>query len=148
MARAMGRNNDLLNQIKFGFWVRTKQAPYRAVRWERTFHDDGRETLRGRNWVEVLPHGEEERTPARFFAADVELAGPHDRLTYYPAANEPVCGWQEASWIESGEFCPRMREAAADGELEAFCRRHMTELTGSEGEETNAEPQGEVSSHP
>lgn len=145
MAHAMGKNVDMIRAQKFGFWVRTKQAPYRAVRWEVQRHEDGRESLRGRGWVEVLAHGED-REPQRFFAADVELAGPHEWLSYYPAASEPICGWGRPRLPEGDtQFCPRQRENAADGQLEPFCRRHMTELLGSAGEESNAT--GEAGSH-
>lgn len=138
MAQSMGANREMIRALKFGFWVREKKSR-RAVRWEAARHPDGRESLRGRNWVEVLPHGEE-REPERFFAADVELAGPHDYLTYYPAADEPVCGWSE----KPGEFCPRVRERAADGNLEPFCRKHQTHIQGEEphGEDQSG-PQGE-----
>lgn len=127
-------NVQMLAEMRWGFWTRTKQD-HRAVRWEDQRHEDGRQSFRGRNWVEVLPHDDQEREPDRFFGADIELAGPHERLTYYPAASEPVCGWQEAAWIAAGEFCPRVRERTAEGELEPFCRKHMREL---QGEETHA----------
>jgi hypothetical protein len=83
--------------------------------------------------VEVLPHGED-REPDRYFAADVELVGPHEYLHYYPAVNEPVCGWM----IESGKYCARSR-AVTDERIQSFCARHEAELTA--GEETNGEDQ-------
>lgn len=117
-------NTRLIRQQQFGFWIGTKQAPRRAVRWEKTFKEDGRETLRGKNWVEILPHGES-RTPERFFAADVELIGPHEWLEYYPAVDEPVCGWGRPRLPEGEmQYCPRTRE-----ESEPFCRTHMAELS-------------------
>lgn len=119
----------LLEQIKFGFWVRTKVAPFRAVRFQALRHPDGRESRRGRVWVEVLEHGVT-REPGKFLTAEVELAGPHEWLDYYPAVNEPVCGWGRPR-LPDGEmqYCPRHRKEDA-----AFCRRHMEELEGSEGE--------------
>lgn len=129
---SMGRNRELIQAQAWGFWVATKQAPRRAVRWEQARHEDGRVSLRGKNWVEVLPHDDHEREAERFHGADVELVGPSERLPYYPAASEPVCGWQEAAWIAAGGYCPRIRERQADGELEPFCRKHMTQLQGEE----------------
>lgn len=138
MAPSMGRNANLIGAQKFGFWVGTKRAPRRAVRWEATRLDDGRETLRGRNWVEVLPQGQN-RNPERFFASEVEMVGPDEWLTYFPALNEPVCGWGRPR-LPKGEmqYCPRtVREA--DGQREAFCPRHMRELQAPEGEENHGE---------
>lgn len=123
MAPSMGKNADLIRAQRFGFWIATKLAPRRAVRWEATRLEDGRETLRGRNWVEVLPHGEK-RVPLRFFAAEVEHVGPHEWLTYYPAVDEPVCGWGRPRLPEGEmQYCPRIRE-----EDDPFCRMHMSEL--------------------
>jgi hypothetical protein len=130
-------NEYMLDQMRWGFWIRTKQD-HRAVRWEDQRHEDGRQSFRGRNWVEVLPHDDSGREPERFFGADVELAGPYQRLSYYPAHDEPVCGWQEAEWRAAGEYCPRVRERQADGELEPFCRKHMTELQGEETHDGNS----------
>lgn len=131
-------NKRLLDQMAYGFWVRTKQAPHRAVRWAPQRHDDGRESFRGKGWTEVLEHGED-REPEQFYGADVELVGPHEWLDYYPATNEPVCGWGRPR-LPKGEmqYCPRRRE-----EGEPWCRLHMHEL----GEETNARA-GEADSHP
>lgn len=113
----------LLDLYKYGFWVRTKNAPHRAVRWERQYHEDGRESFRGRNWIEVLPHGST-RDPEQYFTVDVEYVGPHEWMDYYPAVDEPVCGWGRPR-LPDGEmqYCPRLREPD-----EPFCRRHMTEL--------------------
>lgn len=124
---------EMIRKQKYGFWVATKLAPRRAVRWDvGALHEDGRPKFRGRNWVEVLPHGST-RTPERFHAADVELVGPHEWLTYYPGAEEPVCGWGRPR-LPLGEMqhCPQNRE-----EGDPFCRKHMAELARSEGEETH-----------
>lgn len=138
MTTSMGRNRELIRAMKFGFWVGTKLMPRRAVRWESATRDDGRATLRGRNWVEVLPIGER-RSAERFFAADVELVGPSEWLDYYPAADEPICGWGRPRLPDGRiQHCPRSRE-----DDQAFCRRHMTELTSSEGEEEHAGEQEE-----
>lgn len=134
-----GRNADLIRAQKYGFWVGTKLMPRRAVRWEATVHEDGRTSLRGRNWVEVLEHGET-RQPERFHAADVELVGPSEWLTYYPGVEEPVCGWMD----RPGHYCPRAREVT-DGAVQPFCPRHEAELQGSEGEEEHA--RGNEGSH-
>ena len=120
----------LINAMKYGFWVRTKQDPPRMVRWVPQTHEDGRQSLRGRNWVEVLPHGER-RVPERFNVADVELAGPHEWLAYYPAVHQPVCGWGRPRLPDGATvYCPRTRE-----ENNPFCNQHTAELTGSAGEE-------------
>lgn len=129
-------NERLLEHQKWGFWVGTKALPRKAVRWDPQFHEDGRQKFRGCNWVEVLAHGAT-HTPETFYGADVEAVGPYERLTYYPAVDEPVCGWQEAEWMETGEYCPRVRERASDGSLEAFCRQHQAVLAAT-GEESNA----------
>lgn len=121
---------QLIRAMRYGFWVRTKQDPVRQVRWEPQRHEDGRQSFRGRNWVEVLPHGER-RPPERFAAADVVLAGPSDALPYYPAADEPVCGWGRPG-LPDGQmhYCPRTREPN-----DPFCPQHTAELNSSEGEE-------------
>lgn len=124
---SMGRNRELLRAQAWGFWVVTKQEPRRAVHWIQAQHEDGRPSLRGRNWVEVLEHGVT-RDPETFHGADVELAGPHEWLTYYPAVDEPVCGWGRPRLPDgSMQYCPRQREAE-----QPFCRKHMTELQGEE----------------
>jgi hypothetical protein len=134
---AEGVNARLIQQQAYGFWVRTKQTR-RAVRWSAQLNDKGNVTYRGRNWVEVLEHGAE-RPPERFYGADVELAGPHEWLDYYPSADEPVCGWQEVPG--SQQYCPRRRE-----QDEPFCRKHMSEL---QGEDNHArEGEGEAGSQP
>ena len=118
------RTEQLIDSYKWGFWVRTKVAPFRAVRWEPQKHKDGqRQSFRGRNWVEVIPHGED-REPERFFAVDVEYAGPHEWLDYYPALNEPVCGWGRPR-LPAGDmqYCPRLREKD-----QPFCQKHLHEL--------------------
>jgi len=120
----------MLDAQRYGFWVRTKLNPRSAVRWEPQAHEDGRQSFRGQNWVEVLPHGED-REPDRYFAADVELVGPHEYLHYYPAASEPVCGWM----TEPGKYCPRPRAVTTES-MQPFCAKHQAELT-AEGEETN-----------
>jgi len=125
-----GVTPTLLQQMAYGFWVRSKQTR-RAVRWEPQRHKDGRQSFRGRGWVEVLEHGAT-RAPEKFHAADVELVGPHQWLDYYPGVDEPVCGW--AKEPGRNEFCPRQRH-----EGEPFCRRHMAELNDSAGEETHGE---------
>lgn len=136
MAPSMGRNADMIRNMKFGFWVGTRQAPRRAVKWEPTRLEDGRETLRGKNWVEVMEHGES-REPERFHGADVENVGPHEWLTYYPAVNEPVCGWMESE----GQYCPRPRAVTSDA-VQPFCRRHEDQLQGEE--EHGGEEQGDT----
>lgn len=134
---SMGRNREMLNAQKLGFWIATKRGPRRAVRWEPAQHEDGRTTMRGRNWVEVREHGSI-HTAERFHGADVEMVGPHEWLTYYPAADEPICGWGRPRLPEGDmQYCPRLR--AQD---QAFCARHMSEL---QGEETNGTREG--SSH-
>lgn len=120
-------NEQLLKAQAWGFWVRTKLAPHRAVRWEPQFHEDGRRSFRGQNWVEVLPQGTD-RIPERFFAADVERAGPHEWLTYYPHPQEPVCGWAREPGV--AQYCPRLR-----GDEQPFCPKHMAELEAPQGEE-------------
>lgn len=144
MAPSTGRNADMIRAQKFGFWVGTKRTPRRAVRWEPTLLEDGRESLRGRNWVEVLAYGHERQEPERFFGADVELVGPAEWITYYPAVDEPICGWGRPR-LPGGDmqYCPRTRRVA-EGQLEAFCPAHMRELHALEGEEKNA---GEDDSH-
>jgi hypothetical protein len=122
----------MLDSMRYGFWVRMKLHPFRAVRWEPDRHEDGRQTFRGKNWVEVLAHTED-REPERFHAADVELAGPHEWMHYYPAANEPVCGWM----VEPGKYCPRSRAVTGDA-IQPFCPKHQAELTA--GEESNDRP--------
>lgn len=117
-------------QMTYGFWIRTRQDPPRAVRWEPQVREDGTVTNRGRGWVEVLPHGAT-REAERFLAADVELAGPHEWLSYYPGPEEPVCGWGRPRLPRGNmQYCPRQR--AGD---DPFCKKHMAELEGSEGEE-------------
>jgi hypothetical protein len=124
-------NERLLEARKWGFWAGTKTAPRRAVRWDPVQHPDGRQSFRGRNWVEVLPHGED-REPERFFGADIEAVGPHEWLTYYPAAGEPICGWGRPRLPDGGmQYCPRTRVGDA-----AFCPQHMIEV---QGEDTHAE---------
>lgn len=121
----------LLDAERWGFWTRTNKAPFRAVRWEAKLREDGRRSFHGKNWVEVLPHGEE-REPERFHTADVESAGPHEWLDYYPASDEPVCGWGRPR-LPAGEmqYCPRKR---AEGQ--PFCQKHMHELL-DDAEERN-----------
>lgn len=131
---ALGASARLVQLQKYGFWIRTKQTPYRAVRWEVQTHDDGRQKYRGRNWVEVRAHGDTHE-PERFYGADVEPAGPHEWLAYYPAADEPLCGWM----VEAGKYCPRER-AVTDDAIQPFCPKHQAELEeSSEGEETHGE---------
>lgn len=131
----------VLDLTRYGFWVRTKLAPFRAVRWEEQRHEDGRQSYRGKNWVEVLPHGED-REPERFFTADVETAGPHEWLEYYPAVREPVCGWGQPRMPHGKTlFCP----AARRGD-DAFCPKHMAvlneerNLDGAQEPGTGGEP--------
>ncbi len=117
----------LLQMRTYGFWIRTKLAPYRAVRWEDQAHGDGRQSFRGKNWVEVLPHGED-REPEHFFTADVEPVGPHEWLSYYPGADEPVCGWGRPRLPDGAmQYCPRQRD-----EGQPFCDKHMMELLKEE----------------
>lgn len=116
----------MLDAQRWGFWVRTKLNPHSAVRWVGPKHEDGRQSYRGKNWVEVLPHGED-REPDRYFAADVELVGPHEYLSYYPAVNEPVCGWM----VEQGKYCPRLREITSQA-IQPFCPKHQAELSAGE----------------
>jgi len=130
----------MLEAQRYGFWIRTKLNPYCAVRWEPATHDDGRATYRGRNWVEVLPHGEI-READRYFAADVELVGPHEYLSYYPAVNEPVCGWM----VEPGKYCPRPRGVTSEA-IQPFCPKHQAEL--SAGEESNGAQESGVGDEP
>lgn len=114
----------LLAVQAYGFWIRTKQAPFRAVRWEQQLREDGRQSFHGKRWIEILPHGED-REPEHFYTADVEPVGPHEWLTYYPAVDEPICGWGRPRLPEGQmQYCPRLREAD-----EAFCRTHMAELS-------------------
>lgn len=143
---SMGRNRELIKAQSFGFWIGTKRAPRRAVRWENAQLEDGRASMRGRNWVEVLSHAEHgKREPERFFGADVEYIGPHEWLTYHPHVDEPVCGWGRPRLPEGEmQYCPRVRQVTPAGQREAFCPAHMRELQGSQGEETDA---GEAGSH-
>jgi len=125
----MGTSADLIRVQKYGFWIGTKSAPRRAVRWEPKERPDGRQTYRGRNWVEVLEHGVS-REPERFYGADVEAVGPHEWLTYYPAAGEPVCGWGRPRLPDGGmQYCPRIRQ-----DDKPFCRMHETEIQGEESD--------------
>lgn len=124
----------LLQMQGYGFWVRTKTAPYRAVKWDPQRHEDGRQSFRGRNWVEVLPHGIH-RAPERFFTADVEAAGPHEWLSYYPPTTELICGWGDTTHTPV-RYCPRKRTQA-----EPFCRKHMAELTKVGEEDAGEEAQ-------
>lgn len=121
----------LLDLQRYGFWLRTKRPPFRAVRWEAQAHEDGRQSFRGRNWVEVLPQGATWEAE-RFFSADIEAAGPHEWLTYLPGTREPVCGWGKPR-LPDGEmqYCPRSRT-----DDNAFCRLHMAEM--ARGEEKDA----------
>ena len=125
-------NERYLNEMRRGFWVRTRQDPPRAVKWDPKLTPSGRPTYRGDRWVEVLPYGTR-RAPERFYAADVTLAGPHEHLAYYPAVDEPVCGWGYGD----GTFCPRMR-SVLDGVPQVFCPRHEAELQGEEEYESGA----------
>lgn len=114
----------LLDAERYGFWTRTKTAPYRAVVWEPQRHEDGRQSFRGRNWVEVLAHGED-REPERYFTHEVETVGPHEWLTYYPEIKAPVCGWGRPRLPDGVmQHCPRRRRDGA-----AFCPYHEAELT-------------------
>lgn len=134
------RNLALARAQRFGFWIGTKLDPRRAVYWQVTYDDQGRMKRKGRNWVEVLPHGVS-REPARFAAAEVEMVGPHEWLTYYPEADAPICGWGRPRLPDGAmQYCPKDRE-----EGEPFCRAHMAELQSSEGEEQNGP--GEDGSH-
>lgn len=133
-------NERLQDMAKLGFWIRTKQEPYRAVRWEPQRHEDGRQKFRGQNWVEVLRHGAT-RPAERFYGADVEPAGPHEWLSYYPAVHEPVCGWGRPRLPDGVmQYCPRTREVT-DGAIQPFCAKHQLELQGEE------EHAGESHSH-
>jgi hypothetical protein len=127
------QTEKLLEMQRWGFWIRTKQTPPRAVRWDPQRHEDGRRSFRGANWVEVLPHGVT-REPERFFAADVEHAGPHEWMTYFPMVGEPICGWAKDS--TGRQFCPRRRE-----DDQPFCPKHMTELESSTAEESHGRGQ-------
>lgn len=124
---SVNENARLVKQQKYGFWVRTKNAPHRAVRWEAPPRDDGSPSFRGRNWVEIREHGATHE-PMRFYAKDVEVRGPHEWLTYYPEAGSPICGWGRPRLPRGDmQYCPRVREAD-----EPFCRAHMAELQGEE----------------
>ena len=113
----------LLDLERYGFWTRTKQPPYRRVRWEPQTHEDGRQSFRGQNWVEVLAYGED-RDPMRFHTADVETENPSVWLTYYPAVTEPICGWGRPHLPDGAvKYCPRPRDAD-----NPFCPTHMAEL--------------------
>ncbi len=127
-------NDTFQRARKFGFWIRTKREPYRAVRWEQQFHPDGRRIMRGRNWVEIMPYAQHgTREPERFYAADVEAVGPHEWLPYFPHPDEPVCGWGKPRLPEGGmQFCPRTPKEGEDGKPEAFCPLHMQEIQGEE----------------
>jgi hypothetical protein len=128
----------LIDMQRWGFWIRTKQTPHRAVRWETQRHEDGRESFRGRNWVEILPHGED-RTPERFFTADVEYAGPYEWLSYYPDINTPLCGWGERREAHGAiQYCPRKRT-----EGQPFCPKHTLELVGEESHAGTSQPHSE-----
>lgn len=113
----------MLRMARYGFWIRTKNAPYRAVKWVPVKHEDGRQSFRGRNWVEVLQHGDT-RDPETYYTADVEPAGPHEWLDYYPAVTEPTCGWGRPRLPDGGmQYCPRTRDAD-----QPFCPTHMAEI--------------------
>ena len=127
-ARAGGAAK-LIDLYRYGFWVRMRRAPFSAVRWEAQTREDGRPSYRGKNWVEVLPHGVT-REPERLYTADVETAGPHEWLDYYPGADEPVCGWGRPRLPDGGmQYCPRMRE-----EGQPFCQKHLHELLDDDEE--------------
>jgi len=110
----------LLRLEAYGFWTRTKNAPYRAVQWEPQTHEDGRQSFRGRNWVEVLPHDDGGESK-RFLTSEVETVGPNEWLDYYPSTDSMICGWEW--WDKPGAYCPRKREV-----VEPFCPKHMIEL--------------------
>lgn len=127
-------NFHLHQAQKFGFWIGTKREPRRAVRWQQTFREDGRRSLRGPNWIEIMPYDQYgKREPERFYAADVENVGPHEWLSYYPHPDEPVCGWGRPRPPEGVmQFCPRPRERGESGALLAFCPQHMGEFKREE----------------
>lgn len=137
-------NERLTEMRRIGFWVRTKLPPYRAVVWNAPPREDGLRSWHGPNWLVIQPEGDTSE-PRRLFGADVEPVGPNEWLTYHPRLDSPLCGWGRPRLPDGGmQYCPRER-AATDGVQDAFCARHMTELTSSEGEgEQNA---GEERSH-
>lgn len=113
----------LVDLYKYGFWVRTKVAPFRAVTWEAPPREDGRRSFHGKNWIEVLPHGSD-REPETFHTADVETVGPSEWMDYYPTVESRVCGWGRPRLPDGNmQYCPRLRE-----EGDPFCRYHVTEL--------------------
>lgn len=134
----------LLDAERWGFWTRTKQAPFRAVIWDAPPREDGKRSFHGKGWVEVLAYGED-REPKWFYTADVEAAGPHEWLEYYPDPTSPVCGWGRPRLPEGGiQYCPRKRE-----EGQPFCQRHIHELlddteernlSGEDQSDTGGEP--------
>lgn len=117
----------LIDLYRYGFWVSTKQAPRRVVRWDAPLRDDGRASYHGKNWVEVLPHGVS-REPERFYTADVEYVSPAEWLDYYPGVTEPICGWGRPRLPDGKmQYCPRLREAG-----EPWCAKHKHEMDTEE----------------
>lgn len=124
----------MLNALRYGAWIRTKTPPFRAVKWVPDEHPDGRATLRGRRWQEILRVGQAARgaEPERFFAEDVTTAGPMEYLEYPPAKDEPICGYWMAyeGEAESGalvlfhadRYCPRPTKPGT------LCPRHEAEF--------------------
>lgn len=108
----LSRNVQMLNAIKYGAWIRTRQPPFRAVVFVPETREDGRQRMRGRRWREVMRAGDT-REPDTFFAEDVTPAGPMEPLEYPPAKGEPICGYWMAEEPAPGQlfnataYCPR-----------------------------------------
>lgn len=127
---ARPENLRLLAALKYGHWIRTRAAPYRAVVWCPEERADGTTSNRGRAWREVLGVGER-RQPETFLAAEVVLAPPSEPMDYCPSPDEPVCGYLLGR--EPDRYCPRYRAKDA-----FFCPQHEAEFT-DQGEESPSE---------
>lgn len=120
------RNVRLLQAIKFGMWIRTVSPPYVAVKWVPETKEDGRTTLRGDRWQEILRVGSP-RHPRHFRAQQVTWAPISEPLSYPPAVNEPICGFMLAAPPDAA-YCPR---GSQEGKL---CPKHDAEVASCEDE--------------
>lgn len=127
------RNVRLQATTKYGFWIRTKLDPIRAVKWAPETLPDGRTRVNGRCWQEVLPATAPTREPVHFLGDEVTPAPPTEPMPYAPAPGEPVCGWQlEGSSGEAQRYCPR---SVVPGEL---CAPHAAAYAAiQQGEEAS-----------
>jgi hypothetical protein len=126
------RNVRLQATVKYGFWIRTKLDPIRAVKWAPETLPDGRTRVNGRCWQEILASGATHE-PEHFLGVDVTPAPATEPMPYAPAPGEPVCGWRLAQEAPGGarQYCPR---SVVPGEL---CTPHAAAYAAiHQGEET------------